>query len=62
MTYALIVLALGTQAVIADSWHVECIRLIQRDGSVPILPVAIVLLVMFLAYAAILSLMLLRPA
>ncbi len=60
-TYAVVVLALGAQALIMIPWQVRADGILSQGGKVRTLPVIIVLVVLFVTYTAILSLMLLKP-
>jgi hypothetical protein len=60
-TYALVVLALGTQAAIMVPWQLRANAILTRGDKAPMGPVVIVLVVLLLSYATMLSLMLLRP-
>ena len=61
ITYALIVLALGAQAVIMVPWQLRAEGMLARGEMPATAPIVAVLSALTVAYVAIASLMLLRP-
>lgn len=61
VTYALIVLALGTQAAIMVPWQLRAESIIAQGGQVSVRPIIAVLSVFCFVYVSIVGLMLVRP-